>query len=73
MAYHRTDKIEEYEIQQAALRNNKLRLLRHEKEGVIEVEARRWGLNPSLKQWLKLQIRQPCLVQTRHRCLLSLL
>ena len=42
MAYHRTDKIEEYEIQQAALRNNKLRLLRHEKEGVIEVEARRW-------------------------------
>ena len=39
MAYHRTDKIEEYEIQQAALRNNKLRLLRHEKEGVIEVEA----------------------------------
>ena len=48
MAYHQTDKIEEYEtnavqreyeIQQAALRNNKLRLLRHEKEEVIEVEA----------------------------------
>jgi len=48
MAYHQTDKIEEYEtnavqreyeIQQAALRNNKLRLLRHEKEDVIEVEA----------------------------------
>ena len=48
MVYHRTDKIKEYEtnavqreyeIQQAALRNNKLRLLRHEKEGVIEVEA----------------------------------
>lgn len=48
MAYHQTDKIEayetnavqrEFEIQQAALRNNKLRLLRHEKEEVIEVEA----------------------------------
>ena len=48
MAYHQTDKIEEYEtnavqrefeIQQAALKNNKLRLLRHEKEEVIEVEA----------------------------------
>ena len=48
MAYHQTDKIEEYEtnaverefeIQQAALRNNKLRLLRHEKDEVIEVEA----------------------------------
>jgi len=48
MSYHQTDKIEEYEtnavqrefeIQQAALRNNKLRLLRHEKEEVIEVEA----------------------------------
>ena len=48
MAYHQTDKIEvyetnavqrEFEIQQAALKNNKLRLLRHEKEEVIEVEA----------------------------------
>ena len=48
MAYHQTAQIEEYEtnavereyqIQQAALRNNKLRLLRHEKEEVIEVEA----------------------------------
>ncbi len=48
MAFHQTDKIEEYEtnavqrefeIQQAALKNNKLRLLRHEKEEVIEVEA----------------------------------
>jgi len=48
MSYHQTDKIEEYEtnavqrefeIQQAALKNNKLRLLRHEKEEVIEVEA----------------------------------
>ena len=48
MAYHQTDKIEEYEtnavqreyeIQRAALKNNKLRLLRHEKEEVIEVEA----------------------------------
>ena len=48
MAYHQTDKIEEYEtnavqrefeIQQAALKNNKLRLLRHEKDEVIEVEA----------------------------------
>jgi hypothetical protein len=48
MSFHQTDKIEEYEtnavqrefeIQQAALRNNKLRLLRHEKEEVIEVEA----------------------------------
>jgi len=29
----------EYGIQQAALKNNKLRLLRHEKEEVIEVEA----------------------------------
>ena len=48
MSYHQTDKIEEYEtnavqrefeIQQAALKNNKLRLLRHEKDEVIEVEA----------------------------------
>ena len=48
MAYHQTDKIEEYEtnavqreyeIQRAALKNNKLRLLRHEKEEVVEVEA----------------------------------
>ena len=48
MAFHQTDKIEEYEtnavqrefeIQQAALKNNKLRLLRHEKDEVIEVEA----------------------------------
>ena len=48
MAYHQTDKIEEYEtnsvqrefeIQQAALKNNKLRLLRYEKDEVIEVEA----------------------------------
>jgi len=48
MSFHQTDKIEEYEtnavqrefeIQQAALRNNKLRLLRHEKEEVIEVEV----------------------------------
>jgi len=48
MSFHQTDKIEEYEtnavqrefeIQQAALRNNKLRLLRHEKKEVIEVEA----------------------------------
>jgi len=48
MSFHQTDKIEEYEtnavqrefeIQQAALKNNKLRLLRHEKEEVIEVEA----------------------------------
>jgi len=48
MAYHQTDKIEEYEtnavqreyeIQQAALKNNKLRLLRHKKDEVIEVEA----------------------------------
>jgi len=48
MAFHQTDKIEEYEtnavqreyeIQQVALKNNKLRLLRHEKDEVIEVEA----------------------------------
>ena len=48
MAFHQTEQIEEYEtnavereyqIQQAALRNNKLRLLRQEKEEVIEVEA----------------------------------
>ena len=48
MSFHQADKVEEYEtnavqrefeIQQAALRNNKLRLLRHEKEEVIEVEA----------------------------------
>jgi len=48
MAFHQTDKIEEYEtnavqreyeIQQAALKNNKLRLLRYEKEDAIEVEA----------------------------------
>ena len=48
MAFHQTDKIEEYEtnavqreyqIQQAALKNNKLRLLRHKKDEVIEVEA----------------------------------
>jgi len=48
MAFHQTDKIaeyetnavqREYEIQQAALRNNKLRLLRQEKGEVIEVEA----------------------------------
>ena len=48
MAFHQTDKIaeyetnaveREYEIQQAALKNNKLRLLRQEKEEVIEVEA----------------------------------
>jgi len=48
MSFHQTDKIEEYEtnavqrefeIQQAALKNNKLRLLRHEKKEVIEVEA----------------------------------
>jgi len=55
MAYHQTDKIEEYEtnavqrefeIQQAALKNNKLRLLRHEKEEVIEVEARQVMAEP---------------------------
>jgi len=48
MAFHQTDKIaeyetnavqREYEIQQAALKNNKLRLLRQEKEEVIEVDA----------------------------------
>ena len=48
MSFHQADKVEEYEtnavqrefeIQQAALRNNKLRLLRHEKEEIIEVEA----------------------------------
>ena len=48
MSYHQTDKIEEYEtnavqreyeIQHVALKNNKLRLLRQEKEEVIEVEA----------------------------------
>ncbi|MAE20743.1 hypothetical protein CMK12_17750, partial [Candidatus Poribacteria bacterium] len=48
MAFHQTEQIEEYEtnavereyqIQQAALRNNKLRLVRQEKEEVIEVEA----------------------------------
>merc|ERR1711969_426452 len=48
MAFHQTDKIAEYEtnaverefqIQQAALKNNKLRLLRQEKGEVIEVEA----------------------------------
>ena len=48
MAFHQTDKIaeyetnavqREYEIPQAALKNNKLRLLRREKEQVIEVEA----------------------------------
>jgi len=48
MAFHQTQKIQEYEtnavqrefqIQQAALRNNKLRLLRQEKDQVIEVEA----------------------------------
>ena len=48
MAFHQTEQIEEYEtnavereyqIQQAALKNNKLRLLRQEKEEVIEVEA----------------------------------
>ena len=48
MAYHQTEKIEEFEtnavqrefeIQQAALKNNKLRLLRYEKDEVIEVEA----------------------------------
>ena len=48
MVFHQTDKIaeyetnaveREYEIQQAALKNNKLRLLRHEKEEVIEVDA----------------------------------
>ena len=48
MAFHQTDKIaeyetnavqREYEIQQAALKNNKLRLLRREKGEVIEVEA----------------------------------
>jgi len=48
MAFHQTDKIaeyetnaveREYEIQQAALRNNKLRLLRQEKGEVIEVDA----------------------------------
>ena len=55
MSFHQTDKIEEYEtnavqrefeIQQAALRNNKLRLLRHEKEDVIEVEAPRTMTEP---------------------------
>ena len=53
MAFHQTDKIAEYEtnavqreyqIQQAALKNNKLRLLRHEKDEVIEVDA------PKLKE-----------------------
>ena len=48
MAFHQTDKMAEYEtnavqreyqIQQAALRNNKLRLLRQEKGEVIEVDA----------------------------------
>jgi hypothetical protein len=48
MAFHQTDKIaeyetnsvqREYEIQQAALRNSKLRLLRREKGEVIEVDA----------------------------------
>jgi hypothetical protein len=48
MAFHQTEQIEEYEtnavereyqIQQAALKNNKRRLLRQEKEEVIEVEA----------------------------------
>jgi len=48
MAFHQTDKIAEYEtnaverefqIQQAALKNNRLRLLRQEKSEVIEVEA----------------------------------
>ena len=48
MAFHQTDKIaeyetnsvqREYEIQQAALKNNKLRLLRREKDEVIEVDA----------------------------------
>jgi len=48
MAFHQTDKMaeyetnaveREYEIQQAALRNNKLRLLRQEKGEVIEVDA----------------------------------
>ena len=48
MAFHQTDKIaeyetnaveREYEIQQAALRNSKLRLLRQEKGEVIEVDA----------------------------------
>jgi len=48
MAFHQTDKIEEYEtnavqrefqIQQAAFQQNKLRLLRHEKDQVIEVQA----------------------------------
>ena len=48
MAFHQTDKIAEYEtnavqreyqIQQAALKNNKLRLLRHKKDEVIEVET----------------------------------
>ena len=55
MSFHQTDKIEEYEtnavqrefeIQQAALRNNKLRVLRHEKEDVIEVEAPRTMTEP---------------------------
>ena len=48
MAFHQTEQIEEYEtnavqreyqIQQAALKNNKLRLLRQEEDEVIEVEA----------------------------------
>ena len=48
MAFHQTDKIaeyetnavqREYEIPQAALKNNKLRLLRQEKGEVIEVDA----------------------------------
>ena len=48
MAFHQTDKMaeyetnaveREYEIQQAALKNNKLRLLRQEKGEVIEVDA----------------------------------
>ena len=48
MAFHQTDRIaeyetnavqREYEIQQAALKNNKLRLLRQEKGEVIEVDA----------------------------------
>ena len=53
MAFHQTDKIAEYEtnavqreyqIQQAALKNNKLRLLRYETDEVIEVDA------PKLKE-----------------------
>jgi len=78
MAFHQTQKIQEYEtnavqrefqIQQAALRNNKLRLLRQEKDQVIEVEA-----PAELAQPLhQIPDRQICPVQTRHPCPLSIL